>query len=226
MSQLDDPKVSANVVEASGNTEDADTGSSKRLTASEWTEAVTLFELGKLTKTDLAKKFGVSWSAMFKGLKARGAVFGSKSNVIEDAILESEKSDQKKKSEEVAAMRERQRVGTELLQKLQNNIIGEALRDRAPISSKYDEIKTLNALIKNQKLFREELWAIYDLNRDPDQADEMPDFILSEYEPEELAAINSKTFGEPEEALDEIEKNLDPTDEDLPSLDDIMGGLT
>lgn len=227
MSKPEDPALSELPAIDTPSGDDKSAGPTRRLTAAEWTEAVTLFETGKLTKSDLARKFGISFQSMFAGLKQRGAVYGSKTNVIEEAILESEKSDQKKKSEEVAAMRERQRVSTELLQKLQNNIIGEALRDRANLSTKYDEIRTINALIKNQKMFREELWGIYDLNRDPDQADEMPDFVVSEYEPAELAAINAKTFGEAaDETLDEIERTLEPdADGTLPSIEDLMAEL-
>lgn len=183
---------------------------SRYLSDAEWKEAVFLFETGKSTKTDLSRRFGISWQAVSKGLKQRGAIYGSKSSIITDSLIEAEKTDSARKAEEITAMRERQRVSIELLQKIQNNIVGTQIRDNLPLSEKIDDIKALNLLIKNQTMIREDLWRIYDLDRDPDQAEEFPDFVVSEYEPEELRAINEKTFGKSaDETLDDLATSID-----------------
>lgn len=192
----------------------------KKLTEAEWAEAKALYETGRHTKVDLAKKYGISRQSMTEGLNARGAVYGSKSKVVEDATVEAQRTDQAKRHEEIAAMRERQLKGVDLLQKLQNKAIGDALRDNKPLHSQASEFKALNTLIKNQKMIREELWEIYDLNRDPDGADEIPEFIVSEYTPDEIDAINHQRLGTtPDDAMAELERATEG------DTDDILGGL-
>ena len=180
---------------------EVETDRSHRLNESSWREIVFLFETGKATKTELSRKFNVTWQWISAGLRKRGAIYGSKSAIITDALIEAEKSDSARRAEEVTQMRERQRASIDLLQKIQNNIVGVSIRDGVPLASKYDEIKSLNLLIKNQTMIRSDLWEIYDLHRDPDQAEEMPDFIVSDYNEEELKQINEKTFGKPTEDI-------------------------
>lgn len=195
----------------------------KRLTEAEWSEAKALYETGKGTKSSLAKQFGISRQSMTEGLNARGAVYGAKAAAIEAATVEAQRTDAVKKHEEIAAMRERQLRGVDLLQKLQNKIIGEALRDQKPLSSQNNEFRTLNTLIKNQKLIREELWEIYDLNRDPDGAEEVPEFIVSEYTPDEINAINNQRLGITDDPLTILEQSA-ATGEGEDALDELLAG--
>jgi DNA-binding beta-propeller fold protein YncE len=192
----------------------------KALTEAQWAEAKGLYETGKMTKADLSKQFGVHRNTMSSGLIARGAVYGAKSKVIEDATVEASKTDTAKLSAEIAGMKEKRKLGIELLDKLQNKVMAEALRDNKPLSSRSDEFRTLNTMIKNAKMVREELWAIYDLNRDPDGGDEIPEFIVSEYTADEVDMINKERLGvEPEQILEKI---LAEDEEVSDELDDLL----
>lgn len=198
--------------------QDASTPTHRKLTEAEWAEAKALYETGKMTKVELSKKFGITRQSITLGLNQRGAVYGSKSKAIEDATIEGQKDESRKRAGEIAEMRERQLKATDMLQRLQNKTIGEALHARKPLASQYDEYKALNALIKNQKMLREEFWEIYDLNRDPDGADEIPEFIVSEYEPDEIRAINNQRLGiSPDDGLDEAASALE-SDQELEAL--------
>lgn len=193
----------------------------KRLTEAEWAEAKGLYETGRMTKVDLSKKFGVSRQSMTEGLNKRGAVFGARSKEIEAATVEGQKTDAHKKASEIGDMREERKKAIVLLGKLQNRIIADCLSKEQPLASKQAEIKALNGLIKNAAIIRGELWSIYDLDRDPDGGEEIPEFIVSEYEPDEIAAINRQRLGEDVSAEAALAA-LDPEGDVAAELDELV----
>lgn len=193
--------------------------SQKHLTLAEWAEAKALYETGKMTKVDLAKKFGVSRATITNGLNQRGAAYGSKSTAIENATIEASKGDQQKLFEEIAEMKAKRKKSVEILDQLQTRTMGKLLQENLPLATKADEFRTLNTMIKNAKLIREELWAIYDLDRDPDGADEIPEFIVSEYTADEVDLINKQRLGiDPEAVLETVEAEADEAADDLEAL--------
>ena len=194
------------------------TSSSKKLTEAQWAEAKALYETGKSTKIDISRKYGISRQAVTEGLNNRGAVYGSKSKEIENATIEAQKGSAVRLFEEIAQMKASQTKSNELLQKLQNKAVGDALRESKPLNSQIHEFKALNILIRNQKMMREEMWAIYDLNRDPDGSDEIPEFIVSEYTPDEIELINAERLGiSPDDTLALMESEA--------SGEDLLAGI-
>lgn len=200
-------------------TDTPETTTPKTLTKAEWAEAKGIYEAGKMTKVDLAKKFGVSRITMTNGLNGMGAVWGARSKEIENATVEAAKGTELKLFEEIAEMKAKRRKSIEILDQLQTRTMGKLLQENLPLASKADEFRTLNTMIKNAKLVREELWAIYDLDRDPDGADEIPEFIVSEYTADEVDAINKQRLGiDPESALEAVKAEAEEAADDLDAL--------
>lgn len=180
-----------------------------RLTEAEWAEAKIDFELGKMTATQLAAKYGVRRQTMSDGLKARGAIYGAKSKVVEEAAMDAAKSDAQKRVEEIVSMKEGQRKLIETTQRLTQKIIVDSIRDNTPISQKKSDVQTLKNIMAIFAVGRAELWEIYGLNDDKDADQELPEFAVSEYTPEELDAMNrgkGDTELTPDEALAELER--------------------
>jgi hypothetical protein len=147
---------------------------------------------------------------MSDGLKARGAIYGSKSKVVEEAAMDAAKSDQQKRVEEIVTMKENQRKLIETTQKLTSKIVIDSIRENTPISQKKADIAALKNVMAIFATGRSELWEIYGLNDDKDADQELPEFAVSEYTPEELAAFSRDQGVEeemtPDEALAELER--------------------
>jgi hypothetical protein len=194
--------------------------SGKRLTEAEWTEAKTLYELGKATKSDLGKQFGISRQAMTKGLAARGAVYASRSKTVADAVIDAQKADAQKKLEDIEAFKEKQRRMVEMVQNLSIKAVTDKVRDKQPISDAKQDIITLNKLMATIAQGRDELYHIFDLHRDPDAGEQTEEFIVSEYTADEIDALNASRLGiSPDAGLAEIEASL--LEEDS-TLDDLL----
>jgi hypothetical protein len=208
------------------STVDDDTGVApaplKRLTDADWTEAQTLFELGKLTKTDLADKYGVSRQAISKGLSARGAVYGSKSQVVADAVIEAQKGDTVRRMEEITAFKSKQQKMVEMIQNLTVKALTDQVRATKPIGDVAKDIATLNKAMSTISTGRDELYHLFDLHRDPDGDQETEEFIVSEYSQDEIDALNRQRLGiDPDAALAEVSRSLEGPVEDV--LDDLLG---
>lgn len=185
--------------------EPAPTSTIKRLSEAEWAEACADFELGRSTATALAAKYGVDRSTISRGLKLRGKVYGARSKVIEQATIDAAKTDSAKRVEEIVAMKDNQRKLIETTQKMATKLMMDSIQERVPISSKLQDARALAILMKIHSTARAELWEIYGLNDDADADQEMPEFAVSEYTPEELEMITRQNRGEeltPDAALD------------------------
>lgn len=194
----------------------------RKLTEAEWTEAKTLYELGRATKADLARKFNVTRQAIHAGLEARGAVYGSKSAVVAEATIDASKSDAQRRVEEVQAMREKQRKLIETTQQLAAKQMMDAIRDGVPIHSRANDIKALKNLMAIFAAGRAELWEIYGLNDDKDAGEELPEFAVSEYTEEDLALIHAKqTGGDADAMLEELQRQVEEGGGD--DLSDLLG---
>lgn len=194
----------------------------KRLTEKEWAEAKALYETGAATKTDLAGKFGITRQSMGRGLAQRGAVYGSKSAVVEEATINAQKDEAAKRVEDIAAFKERQRKMVEMLQNLTIKSVTDKVRDAKPIADARHDIATLNKAMATLTLGRNELYHLFDLHRDPDGASETEEFIVAEYSQDEIEALNKERLGlDPDADLDDVARSLDePVDDDLA---DILG---
>lgn len=203
---------------------DPTSGKGKRLTEAEWATAKADYELGKATKQDLADEYGISRQAIAKGLAARGAVYGSKSKVVEDATIAAQKDEQVKRVEDIAAMKEKQRKMVEMVQNLTIKTITDQVRGTGsgskPIGDVHKDIATLNKAMATIAAGRNELYHLYDLHRDPDGANETEELIISEYSQDEIEALNKERLGvDPDEALAEVARSLDePVEDDLAEL--------
>ena len=178
------------------------------MTESEWAEAKIDFELGKFTASMLADKYKVRRQTISDGMRARGAIYGARSKVVEEASIDAAKSDSRKRADMVSEMKENQRKLIETTQKLATKAMMDAMRDSTPISQKKADVQTLRIIMTIHQAARAELWKIYGLDDDSDIGEEMPEFAISEYTPDELALINRERTGDlnPDDALAELER--------------------
>lgn len=195
----------------------------KKLSESEWAEAKALFELGKLNKVELAAKFGVTRQSIGDGLAKRGAVYGKRSGVIEESTVDSQKGRAQARLEEITTMKERQRQRIELIQALTIKQITEMAKAGTPISLRRADIAALRSAMAIIASGRSELYQIYDLVRDPDGAEEIPEFIVGEYTSDEIDALNRTRLGVSEDDMEEVSTSLsggatDPSDDPLADL--------
>jgi hypothetical protein len=205
------------------DTDDVPGTKAKRLNEAEWTEVVTLYELGKATKQDLADKFGISRQAIGQGIIARGAVYASKSKVVADAVIEAQKGEAAKRIEDIVAFKEKQRKMVEMIQNLTIKSITDKVRTSTPIADAKNDIMVLNKAMATIAAGRDELYELLDLYRDPDGDKETEEFIISEYTTDEIDALNKTRLGiSPDEDLDEVARSLDEPLADV--LDDLIGG--
>ena len=191
----------------------------KKLTEAQWTEAKVLYETGKMNKTALAEEYGISRQAIHSGLTNRGAVYGSKTKVVADATVEAIRDEADKRRDDIQAMKERQRQRVELIQGLAIRQITEQVRDSKPLADRKADMAVLKSAMAIVAVGRGELYHIFDLNRDPDSADKIPEFIVGEYTSEEINALNRERLGISDEDLDDIEAGLDK------NLGDPLGDL-
>lgn len=199
----------------------------KRLTEAEWTEAKALFEAGRATKTMLAEKYGVSRQAISAGMAARGAVYGSKTGMIEKAALEAQKDLAAKQVEEIQAFKQSQKQMVTTVQKLAVKAVMDKVRDSKPIADAKADVTTLRLLMNTIRMGRDEMYHLYDLHRDPEGAEELEEFIVSEYAQDEIDEINRERIGISADAdaqLAEVEASLETNDTSEDELDALLRG--
>ena len=197
----------------------------RRLSEAEWAEAKALYETGKLNKTDLAGKYGISRQAIHEGLVARGAVYGSKSSIVEQATIDAQKDSALKKVEEIDAFKEKQKKMVEMVQNLTIKAVTDRLREKKPAGDAKNDVITLRHVMATIAMGRDELYHLYDLHRDPDAGDQIEEFIVSEYTPEEIEALNHERLGisgNTDADLAEVAASLEDKEG---SLDDLLGDV-
>lgn len=210
-------------IETSPESEDGTSSEKqKRLLEAEWVEAKALYETGRATKQDLADKYGITRQSMGRGLAQRGAVYGSKSSVVEEATIAAQKDEAAKRVEDISAFKEKQRKMVEMVQNLTIKAVTDKVRAGQPIADAKHDIAALNKAMATISAGRNELYHLFDLHRDPDGASESEEFIVSEYSQDEIDALNKQRLGiDPDADLEEVARSLDePVDDDL---SDILG---
>ena len=186
----------------------------KRLTPAQWSQIVALWEFGEATIDDLAKAFEVNRSAISKGLKARGTTKGSRAHEVGNAVAEQAKTDAAKRVQRIGEMKEKYLGWSDLIGKLTMKEIGDAVKDKMPLSSKKDNLIALNKAAANIAKMRDEnfhLFGLYDENPDDE---ELPDLAIAEYSAEELDAIQSN-FDQIEDELREVLEEDETDDDDV-----------
>lgn len=198
--------------------------SRRNLTEAEWAEAKALLETGRMTKTELAAKYGVSKQAISQGLNARGAVYGSKSKIVEEATIQAQREDASKRIEEIQAFKEKQRKMVEMVQNLTIKAVTDQIRTGKPLGDIDKDLGALNRAMKNLQAGRNELYHLYDLYRDPDADSEIEEFIVSEYSQDEIRALNKERLGIDVDAdLKEIAESLE--NQDAGELDALLSEM-
>jgi transposase-like protein len=188
-----------------------------KLTPAQWAQIVTLWELGKVTMSDLARTYHVSEEAIRQGLKKRGTRRGSRAHEIAEATIDASRSQAKKEQEAIREMKERYLGYTNIISKLAMREIADAVKGSVSLATKKEAMITLQKASAVVSRMRDENFHIYGLYDQPDQADELPDIGIGEYTAEELAAIQGQT--DPLEGL-ELGENVNLDDINLPFGDE------
>lgn len=178
----------------SGEAEEDDKG--VRLTPAQWAEVVTLWELGEVTLEHLSERFGISVSAVYKGLRKRGATKGSRAHEVAAKV----KAGVLKAAEEsgVSAEEERQNRIKETRQQhydwakmLSQQIVGslaKAQKEMREFASESANVKTLRFALSALEIARKERFAV--LNADDDLGEgELPTLPLEDLSPADILEL-------------------------------------
>jgi AcrR family transcriptional regulator len=188
-------------VDHSETAESGETGSGKRLTAAQWTEICTLWELGEVKIDELAKRFDVSRQSIMRHFKKNGIVRNSRKSDVRTAIVAGVASATTsavianfadKRKQRIEDTREAHYQAADYLSRLTNKLITDALRASKPVSSIKEDIKALRmASAIQEQSFRIRIDV---LNADQEiDENELPTLTIEDLTDEDIASIQTKT---------------------------------
>lgn len=161
----------------------------RQLKPAQWEQAVVLWELGKVTASELAGMYGVTEQAIRRGLKARGAKKGCRVKEVAQAADDAAKNDIEKHVERVRDTKERYLGYNDVITKLTLKELTEAARAGVPIATRKDNLAALQKAGSIIARARHENYHLLGLYDDEAQDDVLPELGITEYSPEELEAI-------------------------------------
>lgn len=176
-------------------------------------EAVALWKAGEATKTELARKYGVSLPTVTKLLKDKGvtdqkgalaAEIARKSEAAVTAALAIEPSLHAKR---VFDTKNDSYRLIELVRKLVGKTIIEAQQQGKPLGTVANDIKTLREAAAALKTCREEAYALLGLSSDPvETEDDIPELKIQTLTEDQIKALQDAPLGaEIEEGVSEYE---------------------
>lgn len=204
--------------------EDTEEVKGKRLSESEWQQAVELYELGKGTLDSLAELFGVSRVAINKGLKKRGAQKGVRAWEIAQDLNEKIKSSSSEKAQKIVKMKDDFDKVTSLLLAKTVKELGKI--DDMPEST--EKKKLMQLALKNSTdivtKLRNEKYHLYDLYDEKIEEDKIPELAVTEYSQEEIDFIHKKgaISLNPDELISSVNIAME-TAEEMPTLENENG---
>lgn len=205
---------------------DEDTGSkSSRLTAAQWEEIRTLWELGEIRLSKIVEKYGISKQAVMKYFKRNNVTHGSRKGEIKTAIVAGVAKATvaaavpgfaDKRKQRIEDTREAHYVAADMLSKLANKTIMDCVRatPARSLSSVKEDLRALRyaAAIQEQALnMRLEALSAHD---EIDEK-EMPEFQVSDLTDQDIEELRAKN-GDDEDMGDDLllETYEVPEDED------------
>lgn len=203
-------------VEAEATPEDE---KGKRLSETEWAEVVSLWETGEVTLDGLSKRYRITTRGLSKGLRDRGATKGSKAGEIAKAVTErvaaaaaesAVSSFENLRKPRIEKIKNQYYELRESIQKLVQNELSKAIRDKLPLSSANANLIALDRASRILQMNRDELYVLLDVENSVDEAT--------------LPTLNVRAMTEEDERVLQDQAMVDELDVDLAIEEDPLAG--
>lgn len=194
-------------------------------------EAIALFRAGEATKTELAKRYGVTTKAIDKMFERRGikstqrgelakaaadqaAAVAATAMTFEPALIAKRVYDTKNETYRLA----------ELLRKLIGKTVIETQKAGKPLGTVVNDLKAIREAAAALKTCREEAYAVLGISTEPEEReDDIPELRIASLSEEEIKALQDAPLGEDD--LDIPEVAIPPGGvEDLDGESDVVEG--
>lgn len=164
-----------------------------KLTVEQWAEARALCETGAMRPSEIARKFGITASAVSQFFSKNGVVYGSKKGEVAKAVATATAV---KTAEAVApfAIRRIERIEETKSQHYQYStwiaqetmrVMAEAKKGSLPVSSAASDVKTLRIAAQTLSIVRQERYAVLDADQHIDE-EELPSIEIRDLTDEEI----------------------------------------
>jgi ATP-dependent Lon protease len=169
----------------------------RQLSKADWAEITTLYESGVVTSVEeLAEQFDVNAQHLWREIKRRGIVKGSKSKELEEKaakkVQETLVDVHAQKIKRVAETKDDHYKYANTLAKLMFSLIAKQVQGRLPINAVRDDIRTIKDAISGLAIARDERFRILGLDKDTDLGDEVPALIVTEMTEADLKAVRDR----------------------------------
>ncbi|CCG43280.1 helix-turn-helix domain-containing protein [Magnetospirillum molischianum] len=200
----------------------------KKLTPEQWAEAQTLWEIGNLTLDELAEKFGVDRSTMYRRFKTagveRGAKAGQVAEKVQQQILDETAAAAAEEALKLAARKKATKedcyAWIEQIQKATMAEIVKAARDKTPFGVIKGNLQALEKAMNVIASGRRERFELLGLDREEMAPDDLPDLLIRELTADEIHQLQSSD----EDDFDEMDELPDVVFEEIEELlDDDQG---
>lgn len=180
-----------------------------RLTADQWAEVRALYESGIPTLAALAAQFGVAKSTISAHFKKHGTTRGSKSAELEAKIEEkvAEKlaeiavSFAEKKVARIEETKNEHYEASRFIARMVNKTLVEAIKDKMPLASVYNNVRTLRVAQATLASARSERFAILDVANEIDERD-LPSIVFDDLSQKDIAELQAR---EVDDEFDDID---------------------
>jgi hypothetical protein len=190
----------------------------KRLSATEWATIVTLAERGEKNLRELSEQFGVSISAISKGLKSRGITMGSRLSEVMGEVDDVARAERERKVKQANLSVEQFAKYNDAVVKLMMKRVIDGSQSPGGIAIAGAEVLVLKNTLAGLRIAREEQWDILDIKDLLGENAELPDLNVGEYTPEEIEQIKQANEDHYLEAQDG--EDGDEEDQILAGIDD------
>lgn len=183
--------------------EETPKSSGNRLTALQWEEVKTLWELGANSLSQLSAKYGVRADTLQKRLKDAGVEKGAKAHLLAEAATDATVSAAKDEASERAILHT-QRINetkdahyryAEALAKLVMEEIISAKRDSKAFALVDNNIAALGKAAKSLQILRSERFVLLGLDKEDADPDDMPELLVTELTPEMIEQMQREMRG-------------------------------
>jgi hypothetical protein len=175
---------------------------------SEWAEAMGLWEAGDMSLPQLARHMGVSPQALATGLRHRNCERGSRrasnAEAIRQEISRQSLGDTTVLGQRIRETKDQHFEWAAIVARLVMQEVAKAKQENRPMSSIYDNLKSLKLTAETLRIVREEKWKLLGLEDGVISDDELPkleiyQMSLSEMEKiQKRASEQAANFHEPE----------------------------
>lgn len=165
-------------------------------TPKEWAEMEALWELGEISRPEIAKKLGISPTAVSIHMKKRGVKRGSKQEEqrrrISGKIMEKVSSHATIHAQRIQETKDQHYQIAQSLTQLAWAKIVKTQKSGDSLSSIHDELKAIECATNTMAKLRNERWQILGLDKDAVDQSELPELVVAELTADQIEEMISQ----------------------------------